>query len=321
MKAENKKLIDWLLDGDPWVRYQTKLELLNEPKKSLKSLKSEIITHPQIQQIIKELTNWPGKVLNSHRSAAQSFHKLSFLADLGLTKEDKEIDIISKKVMKHISKEGLFELSTNIPKHFGGSGKDEWAWALCDAPLILYSLLKFGYKDEKVLKGVKYILTLIRDNGWPCKVSDELGKFRGPGKKDDPCPFATLACLKMLTQVEDSKNSKQAKIGVECLLNLWQNSKKLHPYIFYMGNDFRKLKAPLFWYDILNVADVLSQFEFARKDKRFLDMIKVIKSKADKDGKYTAESVYREFKDYEFGQKKTPSRWVTLVVDRILKRT
>ena len=90
-------------------------------------------------------------VLSSHKSASQPFHKLSFIADLGLKRDDPYVDVIVKKVYEHRSVEGLFQLPMNIPRHFGGSGSDEWAWALCDAPIIIYSLVKFGLdKDEQI---------------------------------------------------------------------------------------------------------------------------------------------------------------------------
>ena len=93
-----------------------------------------------------------------------------------------------------------------------------------------------------------------------------------------------------------------------------------HPYMFFMGTDFRKLKAPLFWYDILHVLDLLIHFEWTRKDKRFRQMLNVMISKADKDGRYTAESVWTPWKDWDFGQKKIPSRGLTFYIQRILKR-
>jgi len=316
----NSAAINWLLEGEPWVKYITRTILLDQPKESYKILVEEIIKNPQIQKIIKELKQWPGKPLSNHKSASQYFHKLSLLADFGLTKANKDIDEICQKVMGNVSDQDLFLINTNVPVHYGGTGKDELAWSLCDAPLILYSLLKFGYRNETIIKGVKYIMSLIRDNGWPCKVSENLGKFRGPGRKDDPCPFATLASLKMLTQLDEYKNSKEAMIGVETLLKLWANSRTLHPYMFYMGTDFRKLKAPLFWYEILNVVNVLSEFDYARKDRRLLEMLDVIKYKANSEGKYISESVYREFSDFDFGQKKIPSRWLTLNVLEIIKK-
>jgi hypothetical protein len=90
--------------------------------------------------------------------------------------------------------------------------------------------------------------------------------------------------------------------------------------MFYMGTDFRRIKAPFIWYDILHVLEVLSQLEWTRKDSRLIDMAEIVKSKTDKEGKYTPESVWRAWKDWDFGQKKQPSRWLTFLVLKIFKR-
>ncbi len=210
---------------------------------------------------------------------------------------------------------------TNVPAHFGGTGTDTLAWCLCDAPLMLYALLKAGLSYDKHIKaGVDYIFKLNRQNGFPCAVSKELGKFRGPGRKDDCCPYATLIILKVLSLVPKYKNSEIANSTIEALLNLWKNSLDQHPYIFYMGNDFRKLKAPAIWYDIVNVADCLSHFEYARKDKRFHEMLDIIESKANSDFQFTSESVYLKCKAWDFGQKKEPSPWLTYHCLNILER-
>ena len=147
-------------------------------------------------------------------------------------------------------------------------------WALCDAPLILYALVKFGLESEPaVKKAIQYLTELVRDNGWPCKVSMTLGSFRGPGRKEDPCPYANLAMLKLLAEVDELRDSPASHIGAETLLNLWENSMEKHPYIFYMGTDFRKLKIPFVWYDLMHVLQVLTQFTWLRSDARLLDMI------------------------------------------------
>jgi len=318
-----KETIKWLLEGEPWVEYRTRVDLLEQSEKEPEAIRARkaMINHPKIQGLLEELENWPGTVLNSHKSASQPFHKLAFIADLGLKRNDPHVNEIVKKILEHRSEEGPFQLPINIPQHFGGSGNEQWAWALCDAPIIIYALAKFGLdKDEHIQKAAKYLVGLARENGWPCTVSKELGKFRGPGRKDDPCPYATFAMLKMLAQLDEWKDSKEAHAGAECLLNLWQNSRQLHPYMFFMGTDFRKTKAPFIWYDILHVLDVLSQFKWLRNDSRMKEMVDIIRSKADGEGKYTPESEWKAWKDWDFGQKKQPSRWLTLLVLRMLRR-
>jgi hypothetical protein len=319
----NNKTIDWLLEGEPWVEYRTRVELLEQTETDPRviAVRKAMLADPKIKALIDELLGWPGNVLNSHRSASQPFHKLSFIADLGLNVNDAPVKKIADKVMKHQSQQGPFQLPMNIPQHFGGSGKEEWAWALCDAPVLVSSLIQLGMQDDpRVQTAIEYLNGLIRDNGWPCAVSPELGKFRGPGRKSDPCPYATLVMLKVLALVPKLRKSESAKIGVETLLSLWDESEEQHPYMFFMGTDFRKLKVPLFWYDILHVLDVLSHFEWTRKDKCFQQMLKVVESKADDDGRYTPESIWTAWKGWDFSQKQIPSPGLTFFVQRILKR-
>lgn len=319
----NDKTVEWLLQGEAWIQYRTRVDLLGqaEADPQVRAARKGMLADPKTQSLLTELNNWPGAVLNSHKSASQPFHKLAFIADLGLNVDDAPVKKIAKKVMEHQSAQGPFQLTTNVPTHFGGSGKDTWAWALCDAPILVSALVKMGMGDDKRVQiAVQYLDGLVRDNGFPCAVSPELGKFRGPGRKEDPCPFATLAMLKVISRVPELREGKSAKIGAETLLSLWDESKERHPYMFFMGTDFRKLKAPMFWYDILHVLDILSHFKWARKDERFKEMLGVVKAKADDEGRYIPKSIWTVWKDWDFCQKKIPSQGLTFFVQRVLKR-
>jgi len=315
--------LDWLLNSDPWTEYRTRIDLLDQPGDSsqVQNAYRRMINHSKIEALITELLDWPGQVLNSHKSAGQSYHKLSFIADLGIDHSEPKIKKIIDKVLKHTSEEGIIQLPTNIPVHFGGTGKDQFAWALCDAPINIYSIAKLGlHQDTAVLKAKEYLLNLVRDNGYPCTVSKELGKFRGPGKKDDPCPYATMIMLKLMSLYQNDIESDYAKKSVDSLLTLWEQSETRHPYMFFMGTDFRKLKAPLVWYDILHLADTLSNFKIAIKDQRFTRIIKLIESKATTDDRFIPESEWKAWKEWDFGQKKIPSVWLTFLVYRIRHR-
>ncbi len=315
--------IPWLLQGDPWIEYRTRVDLLHQtpPDQPVMLARERMLVNPQVQSLLTELTEWPWKVISSHKSAGQPFHKLTFLADLGLIHTDPGMEIILSRILDHQSDEGPFMLRANIPTHFGGSGEDQWAWALCDAPLLVYALVRFGLaEDTRVKKAVVYLSSLVRENGWPCAVSKELGSFHGPGRKEDPCPFATLAMLKLLSAAEEWQDSSASRAGVEALLHLWKRSETSHPYIFYMGTDFRKLKVPFIWYDLVHVLDVLSRFTWCRQDPRLHSMLEVLENKMDPQGCFTLESVWTAWKDWEFGQKKEPSRWLTLAAWRIIEQ-
>ncbi|MGE5603027.1 MAG: hypothetical protein ACM30E_08250, partial [Nitrososphaerales archaeon] len=247
--------------------------------------------------------------------------------DLGLHCGDPRMRPVIERIVSLRSAEGPFALHMNIGAAHGGSGTDQLAWALCDTPLIEYALLKFGMDgDPRVRAAGEHLMQLGRTDaesgrmGWPCAVSSTLGGWRGPGRKEDPCPFANLAMLKMAAQHPAWRDAAETRVGAETLLTLWRESCTRHPYIFYMGNDFRKLKAPFIWYDLLHVLDVLTQFPWLAGDRRLNEMLDVLVSKADSAGQFTAESVWQAWGAWEFGQKKTPSRWLTLLADRILLR-
>jgi hypothetical protein len=115
-------------------------------------------------------------------------------------------------------------------------------------------------------------------------------------------------------------HEQQTRDGAEALLKQWSERRESHPYMFYMGTDFCRLKAPFIWYDILHVTDALSRIPWLRQDSRLRDMVSVMMEEVGADGRATPGSVWMAWKDWEFGQKKVPSRWVTLLVERVRQR-
>lgn len=316
-----KDTIQWLLHSEPYVQCRTCLDLLGQPPgdPAVKQAREAMLKYPLVQALLTDLEDWPGGVINNHKKANLFIHKLAFLAEIGITKEDPGVSRVLEIIMSHLSEQGIPEVLLNIPMVFGGTGEDMWAWTLCDTPRLLFSLQKMGVHNAAISKGMNALAALVRDNGFPCSASPMLGRFKGPGKKSDPCPYATLLMLSALLHTED-KNRPELHIGAECLLNLWERSRESYPYLFHMGTDFRKLKAPFVWYDILHVADVLSQMEWLQSDSRMRAIIDTIQSKADSDGRYTPESVWMAWKAWDFGQKIKPSPWLTFLALRISKR-
>ncbi len=314
--------ITWLLSSPPWVQYRTRLDLLGQTERSkeAKAARQAMLDHPQVQAMLSELAEWPSPALNRHNDASHPLHKLVFIADLGLRTTDPGVGQIVDRVLDHQSAEGAFQVRVNIPAHFGGTGKDQLAWMLCDAPSIVYALAKMGVKDRRVKIAAQHLVSLLHDNGWPCAATADVGKFRGPGRKTDPCPYATLITLKALSLLHEWHDAEVCHTGAEALLQLWTHRQEQRPYLFGMGKDFAKLKAPLIWYDVLHVTDVLTQFEWLRKDKRLCEMVALVESKADEAKRFTPESIWQAWREWDFGQKREPSAWLTLIASRMLTR-
>jgi hypothetical protein len=329
--------------GLPWVRYRGLLDLEGVPPDApeARAALGDLLAASEVRALLADIAAWPGTVLASHRSPSQTFHSLGFLAELlaGSGPMDGTADsgaasavsAAMARIRETTGPDGIPRLPMTYPEHFGGPGVETWAWALCDAPILLRARVRFGGASEPLVRrGIRSLLALAQPFGWPCRVAPELGSFRGPGKKTEPCPFATLIMLELLAalreeapedpEARDLAEGPEAAAGIEALLDCWERSGERHPYMFFMGTDFRKLKAPGLWYDILHVTDVLSRFPKARTDPRFRDMVSAVRIKARPDGSFVPESVYQPYKAWDFGQKKENSPWIGLVVARMEAR-
>jgi hypothetical protein len=315
---EYQKLLD---QSDEWLKYAIHLNLCYEPKDTLVELRESALADSRIKKYLLDIANFHSTLVTSHKNPDLPIHKLLFLLDIGFGMEVPEIETAVNEILKHKDEHGIYQSMTNVPKHFGGAGVDVFSWCLCDAPLLLLALLKAGINYREYIKpGVDYLVSLYLDNGFPCAVSPELGKFRGPGRKNDCCPYATLIMTDLLANIPEYCDSQVAISSAKVLLNLWEDSLELHPYMFFMGTDFRKLKAPSCWYDIVSVAAVLSKYDFVREDPHFLEMIAIMKEKQDREGFFTPESAYLKMKDWDCGQKKVVSPYLTYLCYRIFER-
>jgi hypothetical protein len=318
--------IEWLLNsGEPWTCYRTLVDLLDRPQDDaeVQAARDEMLAHSQVQGMIAETAAWPGYALKRHNDAQHLIYKFSTLADFGVRADDDGITAGIEAVLAHQSSEGAFQIPMNIPESRSGTGEDTWTWMLCDAPTLLYALLAFGLgSDERVQRAVDHLVGLVEDNGWRCRAAaSEEGKiFRGPGRKADPCPIVNVYALKALSQVPELLDSPATRAGTEMLLWHWEHQTERKLYLFGIGTDFRKLKYPFVWYDILHVVDVLSRFPFVYSDPRFREMVETITAQGNEDGRYNASSMYRAWKGWSFADKKHPSPWLTFLALRVQRR-
>jgi hypothetical protein len=305
------------------VRYLTRLDLMGQSRLDPEVVQDrmEMLADSGVQMLIADLKQWPGKPIVRHNDASHLLHKLVFVSELGVELADAGVQQIVEKVKGYQGQDGAFDIFTRISRSFGGTGEDQRGWMLCDTPSVLYSLARIGGAAESDLqKSARHLAERAFDRGWPCVVSASLGKFRGPGRKSDPCPYATLVSLKALSQFPEWRDTDLCVSACSALLELWEHRRQRRPYMFAMGTDFVKLKAPEVWYDIVHVIDVLSRFPKVRSDERLLEMAGLVEAKVDDRGRFRSESVWKAWSGWEFGQKTQPSFWLTLTISRALQR-
>ena len=108
-----------------------------------------MLAHPKIRTLLSELSGWPGLSLKRHNDASHLLHKLVFISDLGIRSGDPGVgEIVARVLQEHQFKEGAFQTLANISPQYGGTGKDQLVWMLCDAPSVLYSMVKFERERE-----------------------------------------------------------------------------------------------------------------------------------------------------------------------------
>ncbi|MBD3371584.1 MAG: hypothetical protein GF403_02580 [Candidatus Coatesbacteria bacterium] len=350
------KTADWLMKGPAFIRYRTLKDLLPEALgvdvgiDDEDALREEAAAEPLVAGLIDEVNAWEDQPpLKNHNNAAHPLHKLVFLAETGV--DAVRLTPAVEAVMNHQSPEGPFQVRSILPKAFGGDGVERWTWFATDAPLTSYALVKLGLgDDERVRKSVDYLLSRQEDYGSPCYADPNHGpEFKGPGRRGEPCPYASLITLRLFSVIPELRESAAADRLIECLLNHWsERGTGRKYYLFGIGGTFLKPKAPRIWYDIVHFADVLSRFPRCRYEPAFTEIIAALRGLLDDEGRVTPGSVWlkwnpdgrsskapkrnqdfprgqpvgrdeRNWSGWEFVQKRKPSRWLTYLVWMILK--
>lgn len=157
------------------------------------------------------------------------------------------------------------------------------------------------------------------DGGFWCK---DTGRIGGPRESEPRCAYATLCVLGALAVYPRLRQSDVAKRSVAFLLRCWDKRGKIKfaGHDSQIGKGWEKLKYPFTDYRILKYLDVVSRLPYAITDPRLLEMRDLLASKQDCQGRFSPESIPKTWSDFDFGQKKIPSRWITLCAHRIFKR-
>jgi hypothetical protein len=307
--AQTKK---WLLDApEPYIRYQAQ-RLLTPERADPELLRDD----PFIRENIEYIAGWRDDTLSRHDKPDHFLHRLSMLAVLGVTIDTPGMGRIAEDLGNNIGDDGSFPVNIIIPTAFGGTGEASPNWIICDFPSALFSLAELGVTGDKIEKGFAKLQSLAGDDYYTCCGS--IPKFKGPGKRGEVCPYANMLTARAFGAYPAHTGSESAKKAAEAVLTHWENRKSRKPFLFGMGTDFLKLKFPLVWYNLLNALYSLKGIEGVSSDRRYKEMKDHLKEKLDGEGKVKAESIYMIYKKEEWGNKRDPSRLLTILTYRLL---
>jgi len=147
----------------------------------------------------------------------------------------------------------------------------------CHTARGLELLCYMGYHaDERIQKTFQYFLeTPYIDGGWRC---NKFSFGRGP-ETEHSNPFPTLTILDAFRFSSYCNNEPLLDKAVEFLLAHWTIKQPLGPCQYGMGSRFMKVGYPMEDYNLFKYVYVLSFWDKAKNDERFLQALGALQDK------------------------------------------
>jgi hypothetical protein len=340
--ALHQSPIDWLLEeSDPSVRYFTMLNILGKPQCDLEVIAAreaipESKTAKRILQKQDPRGYWENPDSPYLPKYKSSYWTIMVLGYLGMDRTNEKVARACEFIFRFQQNDGGFS-SESI-----GSGKREYDYRSqkgrrlpsrrefvaslifesqlsCLTGNMVAALIRIGYAgDPRVRMALEWLVKVQnRDGGWLCPywkahVRDKHGCFMG-----------TVCALEAFSEVprQDLTNELKDTIsrGAEFLLTHRLFKADHHDYRT-INEAWLRLSFPCFaGYSVLRGLDVLTKLGYV-KDGRLNDAVEALLQKRQSDGTWILESTPHGRMQVNIEPKGEPSKWITLIALRVLKR-
>ncbi|MGX9758414.1 prenyltransferase [Clostridioides difficile] len=177
-------------------------------------------------------------------------------------------------------------------------------------------LCHMGYaSDVRIQKTLEYFLdTQYTDGGWRC---NKFSFGRGP-ETEYSNPLPTLNILDAFRFSDYLNKEPKLDKSVDFLLEHWTIRKPIGPCHYGIGTLFMQVEYPFRNYNLFLYVYVLSFYNRAKKDKRFIEALKMLESKM-LDGQIVVERVVPKLSKLSFCKKGKPSILATTHYHEILE--
>jgi hypothetical protein len=181
------------------------------------------------------------------------------------------------------------------------------------------ALIRLGYEDDShVKKALKWLVKVQNvDGGWLCPY------WKAHVRDKHACFMGTICPMEGLGEVSENSRTKDMKEtvsrGAEFFL-MHRMFKADHHNYTVINKSWLQLSYPWFaGYNILRGLDVLTKLGYS-KDERLCDAAEVLLQKRQSDGSWILENASEGRMQANMEKKGQPSKWVTLIALRVLKR-
>lgn len=299
------KAMDWLLDGDPAIRWQALRDLGGAATGAVEGERAKTETEGWGARLLAQQDpqgTWAGG-LYSPKWASTTYTMLT-LRDFGLPAANRQAQKACPLLLdRGIRRDGGI--------NYGRGGRSE----TCITGMVLSILSYFEYDDERLDAVAQHLLEQqMPDGGWNCQ---------RPYGATHASVHTTISALEGLRYYELFRRRKVRAVraaqrrGREFLLR--HRLFRSHRTGEVIKPVFTRLSFPPRWhYDILRALDYF-QAVGAPRDQRLADAIEILRSKRRPDGRWPLQNRYRGKTFFELERLGAPSRWNTLRALRVLK--
>jgi hypothetical protein len=313
--------VPWLLAStEPSAVWVTLSELADAGADAVADAHAAVLADADFPRLVDELPGWGDGDFPGHHSPQFLPNRLNLLADMGVgARDDARIETLLDEMLAHQAADGRFLSFGAYP----ANAEPEWGSLPCDTNAITDVLQRFGRGgDPRVVRALAGIAsdTVVTPQGraWQC-ASEPGSKFRGPGRRADACPQVTLEGLRALSHLDASARPRWVLEAARTSLEVWRRRTEERPYMFGHGFQFKSVKWPNFWYDLLWVLETVGRYPglwrgpTARAEDRaaLAEMAACLVAYNFEDDHVTPRRTYKGFERYSFGQKKKPSPFAT----------
>ena len=179
----------------------------------------------------------------------------------------------------------------------------------CSTAAVARVLCRFGYaRDHRLEQTLVHLLeTQYNDGGWRC---NKFSYGRGP-ETGFSNPGVTLWVLDVFRFTDHVNENPALDRAVDSLLDHWVVRRPTGPCHFGIGTLFMQVEFPFLRYNLFYYVYVLSFYDRAKDDRRYLEALRLLESKLDARGRVVVERPNRRLAELSFCAAGRPSDLAT----------
>jgi hypothetical protein len=303
------KVTQWLMEGDPAIRWQTLRDLADAPETSVEREQQKVAREGWGARLLAEQdpTGTWASGLYSPKWTSTTYTML-LLRDLGLPATNRQ----ARKACKLLLDEGL--------RPDGGINYGTWSqWTsrseTCITGMVASILCYFRLDDERLDTIASHLLEQqMSDGGWNCRrpqgathasVNTTTSVLEG-------LRFYELHRRRKVREVRAAQRRGREFLLVHRLFRSHRTGEIINPV-------FTRLAFPPRWhYDILRALDYFQAVN-APRDPRLAEAIDIVVGARREDGRWALEHSYGGKTFFQMETLGAPSRWNTLRALRVMK--